>query len=184
MSRGGPKVRFWPCMAPLSANPACAAASRGDYARNDQIRPIPSPRSPFRDSQRLLHTVESFGTGFRMLGFAIWVFGTRCWVFGTGSWVFGTTYWMLGTQCWVSGSAVGEITTWCKPPTPNPPMCLRRSQIPVFMSTGVNRTNSFFAWSGQCGAPLKCNKVASLSESSALLGLELVGCGDSADESN
>ena len=52
--------------------------------------------------EKLLQSVESFGTGFRVLGFEIWVFGT-------GSWVF-------GTQCWVLGSAVGEIPTWCNPP--------------------------------------------------------------------
>ena len=36
-------------MAPLSANPACAAVSRGDYARNERIGPIPSRPGRFRD---------------------------------------------------------------------------------------------------------------------------------------
>ena len=103
--------------APLSANPACAAMSRGNKARNEQIGPIPSPpRSIPRPSvflEKLLQTVESFGF--------------ENWVFGTGFQVFGTTCWMFGTGSWVFGSAVGEIPTPPHPPTsptqplPTPP---------------------------------------------------------------
>ena len=102
-------------LAPQSANPACAPTSKGDYARNERNRPIPSPPGRFREPQwfleKMLQTVESFGTGFRVFGFAICVFGTKCWVFGTRRWVFGTTCWVFGTGSWVFGSAVGEIPT-------------------------------------------------------------------------
>ena len=52
--RGGYFTVHGESLAPLSANPACAPSSRGDYARTEQIKPIPTPSDRFRDPQKNL----------------------------------------------------------------------------------------------------------------------------------